>query len=147
MLADALRTGTGTAQDEVAAAGWYRKAAAQRNTEAEYRMGLCLESGTGVPRDRAAAVQLFFRAAAQGHAYAQTKAGLACLTGEGARKDALEAAIWFGLALSGDPAADVLFTKAHDELTQTQIGDLYQRMNDFFSDNHRELAALPRPAP
>lgn len=147
MLADALRTGTGTAQDAVAAAGWYRKAAEQRITEAEYRLGLCLESGAGVPQDRAAAVPLFLRAAAQGHAYAQTKAGLACLTGEGVRKDALEAAIWFGLALSGDPAADALFTKAHDQLTQTQIGDLYQRMNDFFSDNHRELAASKRPAP
>ncbi len=146
MLADALRAGTGTAQDAVAAAGWYRKAAEQRITEAEYRLGLCLESGAGVPQDRAAAVPLFLRAAAQGHAYAQTKAGLACLTGEGVRKDALEAATWFGLALSGDPAADALFTKAHDELTQTQIGDLYQRMNDFFSDNHRELAAMPQPA-
>ena len=50
--------------------GWYRKAAAQKNARAQYKIGLFYEQGWAVPKDLNEALTWYKKAAAQGHALA-----------------------------------------------------------------------------
>ena len=48
------------------AAAWYKKAADQNYTEAQYQLGVCYEIGLGVPEDKAKAVMWYKKAGAEG---------------------------------------------------------------------------------
>ena len=56
---------SGSAQDLVAAAQWFRKAADQNHYLAQFNLGMMLAQGQGMPRDDMAAL-IWFRKAAEG---------------------------------------------------------------------------------
>ena len=65
--------GKGVPQDYQEALKWYRLAAAQGNTPAQYSLGLAYEIGQGVPQDYQEAVKWYRIAAAQEDEWAQTR--------------------------------------------------------------------------
>jgi len=62
-------------KDYAGVAKWYRKAAEQGDTRAQYNLGLMYNNGQGVPRDDAEAVRWYRKAAEQGNARAQFNSG------------------------------------------------------------------------
>jgi TPR repeat protein len=79
----------------------FRRAAAQRNTDAVYNLGVCLRRGLGVTADPAAAERFYRSAAKRKHASAQLALG--DLIVERAASDAAwsEALRWYRMAADG----------------------------------------------
>jgi len=67
--------GEGPAQDYVQAAEWYRKAAGQSHTLAQFNLGMMCANGQGMARDDAQSVIWFTQAAQSGDAGAQFNLG------------------------------------------------------------------------
>jgi TPR repeat protein len=63
--------GEGVPQDDIEAAKWYRKAAAQGHDSAQNNLGFLYEYGLGVTYDQTEAKKWYRKAAAQGNANAQ----------------------------------------------------------------------------
>jgi TonB family protein len=95
---DAYHFGKGVPVDYAKASGWYLKAAANGNREAQFNLGVMYESGKGVFQDFARAAAMYQKAAEQGHDKAQVSLGLMYLTGEGVATNYDEAHKWFKLA-------------------------------------------------
>jgi TPR repeat protein len=72
-IGDAYLAGVGIAEDHAEAATWYKKAAEQGNSEAQYKLALLVDPGDGVTRDGAGAVELIRKAASQGNADAKKR--------------------------------------------------------------------------
>jgi len=87
--------GHGLKQDLVKAAKWYREAANQGDTEAQYNLGLMYAHGDGLKQDYAEAEKWYRKAAEQGDADAQHNLGLIYQNGEGVMQDYTEAAKWY----------------------------------------------------
>ena len=64
--------GRGVTQNYYEAVKWYRKAAEQGHSIAQYGLGTCYYSGKGVPKDKLAATKWFKKAAAQGSPQAKS---------------------------------------------------------------------------
>lgn len=86
------------ANQHARAVTWWRRAAAQGDSEALYNLGMALLNGNGVDQDQVAGFDALMRAAQQGVAVAQARVGYAYATGEGVALDLLEAAKWWALA-------------------------------------------------
>ena len=87
--------GDGVARDDVRAAMWYRRAAAQGYASAEYNLGFLHLQGRGVARSDVEAAQWFTRAAERGHAQAQGMLGHLYEQGRGVFKSPVIAARWY----------------------------------------------------
>ena len=119
--------GKGVPQDYQEAVKWYRLAAAQGNTPAQYSLGLAYEKGQGVPQDYQEAVKWYRVAAAQGNEFAQVNLGVMYTNGRGVRQDFVRAHMWFNLAaaaLSGDSRDTATKNRARiaAKMTAEQIG-------------------------
>nr|WP_248291524.1 tetratricopeptide repeat protein [Neoroseomonas marina] len=68
MFGRCLENGWGVAEDQAAAALWFRRAAEAGLDWGQYNLGNMHFGGRGVPEDRAEALRWYQRAAAQGHA-------------------------------------------------------------------------------
>jgi TPR repeat protein len=88
------------------AAFWYRKAAEQGNSDAQYLLGYFYLNGRGVPRDYTQAVLWYRKAAEQGDADAQEALGDLYNNGRGVPRDYAEAYFWYDLAAAGEDASD-----------------------------------------
>ena len=105
----------GVTQDFSEAVKWYRLAAEQGNSDAQYSLGLCYQGGEGVPQDDSEAAKWFFKAADQGNAVAQRTLSLLYSRGAGLPQDSIEAVKWCRLAATqGDVEA------------QCMLGDMYR---------------------
>ena len=74
---------------------WYRKAAEQGHTRAQFNLGFCYDEGQGVTQDYYEAVKWYRKAAEQGHAGAQNNLGVCYENGYGVTKDYYEAVKWY----------------------------------------------------
>ena len=90
--------GIGAAEDEVAAAAWYRKAADQGFALAQSSLGGSYAGGRGVAKDEVEAVKWYRKAADQGDAVAQFCLGGSYSFGGGVAKDEVEAYAYYSLA-------------------------------------------------
>jgi TPR repeat protein len=84
--------------DYVAAAGWYRRAAARQYPEAERRLGMFYQGGDGVTRSDSTALDWYLKAAEQGYAPAQLAVGKMLEAGKGAKRDYAKALDWYTAA-------------------------------------------------
>lgn len=87
--------GEGVPEDFTEAAKWWRKAADQNDSEAQYDLGYSYYRGRGVEKDYAEAVKWVRKGAKQNDAAAQGLLGLAYRTGDGVEEDFFEAVKWF----------------------------------------------------
>jgi len=94
-------TGHGLPQNYGEAAKWYRKAAEQGFSFAQFNLANMYAKGEGVPPDDGEAAKWTLRAADQGHLYAQTVLGGYYALGKGVPQDYVEAHKWYNLAASG----------------------------------------------
>ena len=74
---------------------WFRKAAEQGHSEAQYYLGCCYDSGEGVDQDYALAVEWYRKAAEQGHSEAQYSLGWCYDSGQGVDQDDALAVEWY----------------------------------------------------
>jgi hypothetical protein len=110
------------AQDDAQAIDWFRKAAQQGGTEAQYNLGLVFYKGRGVARDYVQAVRWFRMAAEQGRAEAQYNLAVMYDNGRGLQKDVLYAHMWFDVAASlGDAQAAEARDVAAKKMTAEEI--------------------------
>ncbi len=90
--------GRGVPEDDVAALGWFERAARQGSAQAQYELGNMYAFGFGIaPGDPDAdrkAAKWYFEAARQGHPDAQYSLGILFLTGKGVRPSHEEALKW-----------------------------------------------------
>jgi TPR repeat protein len=86
-LASMYYFGRGVPQDYSEAVRWYRKAADQGDSQAQFNLGLMYHDGRGVPPDQAEAFNLYRRSAEQGDVKAQSALGYAYYNGEGVPLD------------------------------------------------------------
>ncbi len=90
--------GKGVPRDYVQAVEWYRKAAEQGFTTAQFNLASMYQSGQGVPKDLGQAVVWYRKAAAQGYANAQSNLGFMYQNGLGVEKDSGQAVAWYSKA-------------------------------------------------
>ena len=114
-------SGKGVAQDQAAAAMWYRRAAEQRHLMAQLYLGMLLYSGQGVKQDRAEAARWFRAPAEEGDEEAQFYLGAMYESGSGLPQDTTEAIRWLSKsAAQRNPRAmgllaTTLFARSRDE--------------------------------
>jgi TPR repeat protein len=96
------------------AAFWYRKAAEQGNSDAQYLLGYFYFNGRGVPQDYTQAELWYRKAAEQGDADSQHALGDLYNTGKGVPRDYTQAALWHRKAAEQGEAD-----------SQEALGDLY----------------------
>ena len=90
--------GEGVAEDDEAAAKWYRLAAEQGDVNAQYNLGVLYFFGEGVAEDKEAAAKWYRLAAEQGNSAGQWALGYLYDLGEGVAEDKEAAAKWYRLA-------------------------------------------------
>jgi uncharacterized protein len=87
-------SGKGVAQDQTAAASWYRRAAKQNHVLAQLFLGILFYSGQGVKQDYVEAGRWFQTPAESGNDQAQFYLGSMYANGTGVKKDDSEAVRW-----------------------------------------------------
>lgn len=95
--------GKGVPKDYAVAAGWYRKAAEQGNSQAQAFLGDYYARGQGVTQDYAAAAKWYRKAAEKGVPQAQNNLGVMYAKGLGVPNDNVLAHMWYNLAGSKFP--------------------------------------------
>ena len=90
--------GLGTARSMTDALQWYRVAARNGNTDANYALGKIYESGEGVAPNQDEAMDYFVAAAERDHQLAQYRLGLGFANGTGVAADRVQAIKWLTLA-------------------------------------------------
>ena len=88
----------------IQAAQWFRKAAEQDDSVAQYTLAAMYENGAGVLRDPAQAANWYRRAAEKGHVKAQFDLGVIYASGSGVARDAAQAVLWFRKAADAGEA-------------------------------------------
>ena len=88
-------TGDGAVQNLEEAIYYFRKAAEQGDTTAQFWLGYCYNNGHGVKKDMNKAAQWYEQAANYGNADAQCNLGYCYYTGDGVEQDDNKAVYWF----------------------------------------------------
>ena len=93
--------GRGVPEGAAEAAKWFREAAEQGYSDAQFNLGTMYTHGQGLPQDYVEAMKWYGLAGEQGDANAQNSIGLMHTYGHGVPQNFVEAYIWFSLAASG----------------------------------------------
>ncbi len=137
-LGDSFAFGQGVVQNYAEAAKWYRLAATQGNSSAQYALGFLHLQGQGVRQDFAEAVKWHRLAAAQGNARAQFSLGVLHDQGQGVVRDPKKALRWFSLAADKGSSESV---KARDTVAQRmsaqQIGEAQTKARQCLERNFK----------
>jgi TPR repeat protein len=117
-------------KDAVEAVKWYRKAAEQGDTDAQFRIGVSYYDGEGVAKDAVEAVKWYRKAAEQGLADAQTNLGNCYYNGEGVAKDAVEAYAFYNLASVTNKVALKNRDLAAKQMSREQVAAAQKRTKE-----------------
>lgn len=114
-LAEAYRTGNGTAENFPEALRWYRAAAELGHADAQNNLGAMYLAGMGTDKNPVEAAYWYRKAAEQEHVHAQFNLAMRYLVGSGVEQSDEDAALWLHAAAEqGDLEAI------------SQLGTLYQ---------------------
>ncbi|HEU0202610.1 MAG TPA: tetratricopeptide repeat protein [Burkholderiaceae bacterium] len=109
-------------EDYAQAYALYAPLAAQKNAEAQYRVGLMLKFGWGVDKNLSEAAGAFRQAAEKNHAESQAELGRLYKDGSGVPRDLTEAYAWLTLAATnGYMDAMSYRTRLQHEMTAEQV--------------------------
>ena len=101
-------------QEYEQAVDFFRKAAEQGHTDAQFFLGLCYEVGRGVTKDYNEAIKWYRKAAEQGNTIAQCNLGVCYENGHGVIQDYKEAAKWYRKAAEqGDADAQYILGECY----------------------------------
>ena len=93
-----------TNHDYVSAVGWFEKAAANGNAEAQYVLGAMYYEGEMIEQDYTKAIEWFEKAATNGNAEAQYVLGAMYYEGEVIEQDYMKAIVWYKKAAANGVA-------------------------------------------
>ena len=117
-------------QDDAQAVKWYRKAAEQNDTDAQFALALCYAQGLGVVQNDMMAEKWWRKAAEQNHAWAQFNLGFSYATGQGVEKDYLEAYAWYNLAAKTEEIAAKNRDDLEKKMCPQQVADAQKRTKE-----------------
>ena len=119
------RDGQGVPKDDAEAVKWFRLAAEQGLSTAQYSLAVMCVKGRGVPKTEAyRAVKWYRLAAEQGHAAAQLQFGLIHLDGKDMPKNFVTASMWLNLsAAQGNGEAKEILGMLAPDMTTQQIAE------------------------
>jgi hypothetical protein len=145
------------------ALSWYKKAATQGFSVAQFKLGLLYSKGDGVPKNYSEAAKWYRKAAEQGHTTAQNLLGESYKNGLGVSKDIVRALAWYTLASANNKdaaknrdevekglsplqitQAQQLATKYQREIDQSAVTPRYT-IEDDPSDTNYPTLSLPAP--
>jgi TPR repeat protein len=98
--------GFGMPKDLEQAAAWYRKAADQGNTDAQFNLGAMYEHGIGMPVNYAQAARWYRPAAESGDLDALSNLGVLYETGRGVQQDKVLALALYNVSVAFDTGKD-----------------------------------------
>ncbi len=122
----------GAPRNNAEAAVWYRKAAEQGHSDAQYSLGLCYAAGKGVTKSFIEAAKWHLKAAEQGNPKAQYALGEYNREGYGGAKNFVQACKWYRLAAEqGDADARYENARLKKKLTRNQLAEAERLVKDF----------------
>ena len=110
-----LLDGTGVAKDEVAALGWFVRAAAQHHLMAINMVGRCYDLGWGTAPDKRRAAECYRIAAERGLEWGMYNYATLLALGDGVAEDKPAALDWFGKAAALGNAKAINFVGSFHE--------------------------------
>jgi hypothetical protein len=132
----AYDTGKDVKPDKTAAVVWYRRAAEQGSTEAQFRLARIMQEGAkGVEAKPEVAAKLYLNAAKQGHVAAQNWYGYCLQHGLGVTANEAEAVTWYRKAADAGMAA-----------AQNNLGLMYLNGKGVAQDKAQAFAAFSKAA-
>nr|WP_304052983.1 MobP3 family relaxase [Enterocloster clostridioformis] len=134
-LGQMLHTGTGTEQDDAAAADYLERSAKLGNVNAQYALAKLYLAGEDVPQDIPKAVELFRQAADQENQFAQYQLGKLYLSGEHLPKDVDTAIHWLEKSAMQE-----------NQFAQYALGKLYLCGHDVPRDKEKAVPLLEASA-
>ncbi len=137
----AIIEGHGMPQDAGQAAYWYRQAADQGHTEAQFNLGRLYSSGQGVKRDEEQAARWTSASASRGNPPAMADLGTRYANGNGVEKDDKRAYFWLTLAfLHGDRVVEKMRTAEAAKLQPVEVA-----AQDHAAQNWKPRMAAAKP--
>lgn len=131
-LARAYGAGNGVPENKKIAAEWYKKAAAEGNSDAQNELGVIYLTGDGLKEDKHEAMLWYEKSARQGNASAMFNLGAVYYNGSGVTIDDVLSYAWFALAQeAGSPQAVAAVARAESELRDWQITLGYKKAAEF----------------
>lgn len=134
--------GAGAVPDYAQAADWYRKAAAQNHSLAQFNLGIMYANGQGVVRDDAQSLVWFGRAANLGDAGAQYNMGRFCQRASmdglpaNAPESRIEAYKWFQLsAAQGYKNSEGAYATLTFKMSRADVAEANERVALFSAVN------------
>ena len=122
---------------------WYRKAAEQGHTEAQFNLGVCYASGRGVTKNEAEAVKWYRKSADQGFANAQYNLGVCHEYGTGVPKDLVESYAYWSLAGRTDEDARKMLAALEKILSPRDRLRGQQRFKELQKEIEANMATKP----
>ena len=126
--------GEGVPKHEKEAFKWYKKAAEQGNAKAQYNLGFCYYHGEGTPKNYREAVKWFRKGAEQDDSAAQRALGLCHYLGKGTYKCPAMAYYLLYISCHNDKYAKELLDALELEMTDEQIIDAKEKIDDWFNE-------------
>lgn len=118
------------------AAKYFRVAAEQGDTAAQYNIGVMYRNGDGVLQDYAEAVKWYRTAAEQGDIEAQNNLGFMYDNGLGVPQDLVFAHMWFNLAAAqGNRMASENSDMTEKRMTREQIAEAQRLLREWKPSN------------
>jgi len=134
----------GVQQDYAEAANWFKLAAVQGLTAAQFDLGYLYQEGKGVAKDYVASASYYRAAAEQGYPTAQNNLASLYEHGWGVPKNPSEAISWYRAAAEhGDPAAQCNLATTY-LLGRASEGMIGKRQHGF-SQLRSQVSLWPRP--
>jgi TPR repeat protein len=122
----AYQEGNGVPQNDVLAAGWFKKAAEQGDCAGENNLGIAYRMGEGVERNKEEAVRWYSKAAKHGCAPAMFNLGVSYYNGDGVPSNVFTAYAWFLLAQHmGDKVADDAVQRSAATMSPNETADTF----------------------
>jgi len=126
-----LKNGQGAPQDYIAAIKWYRQAAEQGHSLAQYNLGVVYKDGQGVSKSLTSSAKWFKLAAEQGDAQAQNQLSLMYGLGEGVIQHDIYAYMWASLsAINGNKGGGRLRDLVAKNMTPADISTAQKLTRD-----------------
>ena len=138
-MAVMYRKGDGVLQDNKKAVKWYRLAAEQGDSEAQYSLAWMYGNGEGVLQDYKKAVKWYRLAAEQGYSDAQNNLAVRYWLGEGTLQNLILAHVWSNLAAyNGASNAKELREAIAKEMNASQISEAQKLAQKCLSSNYKD---------
>ena len=126
---------------------WYRQAAEQGDTDAQFRLAFRYAFGIDAPHDYGEAARWYRLVAVKGHALAQYELGLMYAEGRGVPQDYGEAARWYRLVAEqgatprGSTASELMYANGEGVLKDSVLAHMWLNIG---SANGSEVARTLR---